>query len=267
MTRRIAKRIQRFFTVAALLAILSFVGHAARRHGAHSAAPASISTAMKVEHPPAIINDYKASGISGPNLVLRMTPDTVLASVNGHILTAATVFPTGSSDRNVSFEECEYFRQRAVDRELILQAARKEEISLSESQQQQLANLQRLRQQPGPGVIRNLIGGPQNLSFELLDDQAFMLQADLMEKSGASPNVTSKQVSNYYLQHISEFGELPADEPSRKDAWGSIDFKIRQTLSFSVRSDFQKKLADYMKRIETEANVQLTPLASFASIR
>ncbi|HWD91570.1 MAG TPA: hypothetical protein VG938_04390 [Verrucomicrobiae bacterium] len=217
--------------------------------------------------PPAIVSDYQAplAGTSGVERELRITPEAVLASVNGHILSAEAVLPPGSSGQSVSREVCEYYRQRAIDRELIFQTASAQHVVLNESQQQQLANLQRLRQQQGPGLVRDLAGGPEELSFELRDDEAFMLQTSLMENSGASPNVTSQQVSDYYQWHIAEFGELPTDEPSRQEAWSRIDFEIRQTLASGVRSDFQRKLADYMQRIKTGANIQLTPLASFAN--
>jgi len=122
-----------------------------------------------------------------------------------------------------------------------------------------------LRRQQGPGLVRDLNGGPEELAFELRDAEAFMLQTSLMQKYGASPDVTSQQVSDYYQRHASEFGELPAEEPARQEAWGQIEFKIRQSLASGVRSDFQKQLADYMKRIKTEADIRLIPLASFAS--
>jgi hypothetical protein len=265
MTQITAERIRKFAAVAAAVAIIGFAGYAARKHGAQHQPPVKASTVSTVEgkHPPSIAHDYQTPSSEAEHF-LRFTPDAVLASVNGHTLTAGTVLPPGSTNQSVSLDVCEYYRQRAVDRELIFQTAKAQEIGLNESQQQQLANLQRQRQQSGPDLVRNLTGESDSLSFELLDDQAFMLQTSLLEKSGSSPNVNSQQVSDYYHQHISEFGELPADELSRQEAWGRIDFKIRQTLAFSVRSDFQRKLADYMKRIETEANIQLTPLASFA---
>jgi hypothetical protein len=252
----------------ALLSILGFAGYEARKHSAQSASRASIH-AVKTEPPPAIAADKKApsADTSGADRVLRITPDAVLASVNGHILTARDVFPPGSSNQNISLEVCDYYRHRAVDRELIFQTAKAQEVGLNESQQQQLANLQRLRQQQGPGLVRDLTGGTDHLTFELRDDEAFMLQTSLLEKLGASPNVTSKQVLDYYHEHASEFGALPADERAREEAWGGIDFKIRQTLAFGVRSDFQRQLTDYMNRITSGASIQLTPLASFASAR
>lgn len=267
MTQRTAKRIQRIVTVA-LLAILGFAVYVARKNGAQNASPVSTAKAVEREHALAVVTDNKApsAGTLGADRVLRMAPDTVLASVNGHILTAKDVFPPGSSDQNISSEVCEYFRQRAVDRELIFETAKAQNIGINESQQQQFANLQRIRQQQGPGLVRDLSGVTENLSFELLDDQAFMLQASLMQKMGASPNVTSQQVADYYKQHTSEFGELPAEESARQEAWSEIDFKIRQTLAFNVRTDFQRKLADYMKQIHAAANIQLTPLTSFAVV-
>ena len=98
------------------------------------------------------------------------------------------------------------------------------------------------------------------------DAEAFMLQTSLLQKSGASPNVTSQQVQNYYREHAADFGELPADGPAREEAWSKIDYYIRQTLAASVRSDFQTKLTDYMNLLKSGANIQLAPLASLSSL-
>jgi hypothetical protein len=202
---------------------------------------------------------------AGDKLPLKINPDTILGLVNGHALTAAEVLPPGSFKQPVSLDVCQYFLQRAVDRELILQTAKAQGRALDASQRQQMTDFQTTREQHGPGLVRDLNGGAGEISFEMRDAEAFMLQTSLMEKLGASPNVTSQQVQAYYREHASQFGELPADESGRKEAWSKIDYQIRQLLASSVRSDFQQKLADYMKNLKTAANIELTPLASLTS--
>jgi len=260
---------RKFAVVAIALVALGLAGYLVTKHHAITRAVAisNHKAAAIANHRSVIFTDYKSSSEKAADgFLLRLRPGSTLASINGQALTAAAVLPPGSFDRGISPETCEYFRTRAIDRELIFQAAKARGVDLAESQQQQLAHLRDLRRQPGPGLVRDLNGGPEQLSFELRDAEAFMLQTSLMQKLGASPDVTAQQVSDYYQQHASEFGELPAEGPARQEAWGQIDFKIRQTLASGVRSDFQKQLADYMKRVKAEADIHLIPLASFAGV-
>lgn len=221
---------------------------------------------VKTGHPTAIFKDYQPPSTNAPEPVLNLKPEAVLASVNGRSLKAQDVLPPGSSNQPVSLEVCEYFLQRAIDRELVFQTARSQGVELDPSQKQQMENFKTMREQRGPGLVSDLNGGAPELSFESRDAEAFMLQASLMEKSGASPNVTAEQVNAYYQQHLPDFGELPADEQARHDAWNNIDFQIREKLASGVRSDFQNRLADYMKQLEAKADIQRTPLTSFAGV-
>ena len=91
-------------------------------------------------------------------------------------------------------EVCDYFLKRRfrADRELIFQTARAQGIDLDESQKQQILDFKTARgAKTGPGLVRDLNGGAAEILFESQDAEAFMLQTSLMEKSGASPNVTS----------------------------------------------------------------------------
>ena len=228
-----------------------------------SAAASDDGVEKKSGHPAILFHDNQPA--TEDTLRLKISPETLLGSVNGHVLTAAEVLPPGSFAQPVSLNVCQYFLQRAVDRELILQTAKAQGLALDASQRQQMVDFQTTREQHGPGLVRDLNGGNAEVSFEMRDAEAFMLQTSLMEKLGASPNVSAQQVEAYYREHASQFGELPADESGRKELWSKIDYQIRQLLAANVRTDFQQKLADYMNHLKTAANIELTPLASLAS--
>ncbi len=253
--------------IALALLGAGLLSYAVRKHGAFTRPNSSAIAANPVEnknsHPPAaIFTDYHPPTTSALGPALNINPNTVLASVNGHALTAQEILPPGYSNQPVSLEACKYFVQRAIDRELILQAAKAQGLALDDSQHQQMLDFETTREQHGPDLVRSLNDSAAEIVFEMRDAEAFMLQTSLLQRAGASPNVTSQQVLNYYQQHASEFGELPADGFARQEAWDKIDYYIRQTLASKERSDFQTKLTDYMNRLKSDSNIELTPLAS-----
>lgn len=248
---------------AATIVLLVLCGYVVVKKGP---SPAVSSRAADTTEPqPPVVIKTSRSSTNPPDSVLQIRPDTVLASVNGHSLTAQEVLPPGSSNRPVSLGVCEYFLKRAIDRELIFQTARAQGLQLDDSQKQQLSNFKTVREQPEPGLVRALNGGAAQMTFELQDAEAFMLQTTLLEKSGASPNVTSDQVLAYYQQHASDFDDLPADGPARQEVWANIEVQIRHLLAPGVRSGFQDQLAAYMSQLRAGADVQLTALTSFAA--
>ena len=88
-----------------------------------------------------------------------------------------------------------------------------------------------MRNQPEPGGLAKLNGGDAQRNLDLRDNQAFMLQTELMAAQGASPDVSEEQVTAYYQAHQSELGGLPAEEPARSQAWAKLDFGIREQLA------------------------------------
>jgi hypothetical protein len=189
--------------------------------------------------------------------ILRLRLEDVLATVNGHKISVRDAVPHSGTNQEVeiSSRELKFFLNRAVDRELIFEAAQKQQISLDESQNQQLANLQSARNQSEPGVIAKLNDDAAGRELEALDAKAFMLQTALMAARGASPNVTEDQVQAYYQQHQSEFDSLPADPNTRRQAWQQLAFQIRTRLAGSTRTAYNIGLAAYMQQMESGADV------------
>jgi hypothetical protein len=198
------------------------------------------------------------------DVILKLRPGEVLASVNQHEITVRDLLPVneraGGNEAEIPLETFRYLLDRAVNRELIFQAAKNAGIGLDESQKDQLASLKSLRNQPEPGGTARLNYDARQADLELQDASAFLLQTALLAAKGVSPNVTPDQVSNYYQEHHREFEELPSTTPAREQAWNEIDFQIRQRLAPDVRANFQSRLTAYMTQIRAEANVMVTPI-------
>ena len=194
---------------------------------------------------------------------MRFRQDEVLATVNGRKITVREAVPFGGTNQEVEISpgDLKFFLNRAVDRELIFDAAKKQGVFLDESQNQQLANMQSMRNQREPGGIAKLNDDPAGRQLEALDAKAFMLQTAIMAARGASPDVTEKQVLDYYHQHQSELGNLPADSDARSQAWQELAYQIRTQLAASTRTEYNHELAAYMHQVESEADVVVnTPL-------
>ena len=189
--------------------------------------------------------------------VLRIEPDQVLATVNGHQITGRDAIPLTNTNQatEISSNTLNFYLHRAVDRELIFEAAKKQGIILDESQNHQIANMQAMRDQREPGGIAKLNNDPAGRRLEALDAEAFALQTAIMAAQGSSPNVTESQVQNYFQQHQSDFATLPADPNTRDQTWQKVAFQIRSELAASTRAKYNSDLAAYMQKIESEAEV------------
>ncbi len=193
----------------------------------------------------------------------QVRPDQVLAKVNGRPITLWDLIPlqsTNNAEQQLDPVTYKYFLQRAINRELIMQAAGARGITLTDSQQQQLDKFKSVREEPEPGLVGKFTVNSAEVEFELRDQQAFMLQTSLMAAAGVTPNVTPDQVQQYYQQHMDEFGALPADPQARQQAWQTIDVLIRNRLAEEIRTGYQQKLDAYMNGLKANANIVVTPL-------
>ena len=195
--------------------------------------------------------------------VYRVRPNQLLAEVNNTPITLLDLMPlqsTNNAEQQIDPVAYNYFLQRAINRELIMQAAQARGITLTESQQQQLDKLRAEREEPEPGLVSKLTVNSTAIEFDLRDEQAFMLQTSLMAAAGLTPNVTPEQVEQYYQQHMDEFGALPTDPQASQQAWQAIDFQIRGLLAAGARAGYQQALNQYMDGLKANANIVTTPL-------
>jgi len=252
--------------VAAVLAVTGFMiylhfHNRAATLQSSATAEAGDGKIKTIETSPAVAADTVA-GTTQTNQVFRVFPDRVLATVNGTPLSLRELIPLNNTnaEQEISQVTYHYFLERAINRELIMQAAKAQGVALTEAQEQQLAGTRALREQPEPGLIDKLTVNAAEIEFECRDATAFVLQTTLMAQMGATPNVTPEQVSQYYQGHISEFGELPADPQARQEAWQGIDFQIRQQLASQTRNQYNKQLQKFMDNLRTAAQINVTPL-------
>lgn len=202
--------------------------------------------------------------VTQSNRVFRVRQDQILATINGTAITLRDLFPikvvAADVEQEIAPETYEYFLKRAIDRELTVQAAKAQGITITESQNQQLAKMQGLREQPEPGLLQKFTVDAAQIQFELRDAQAFMLQNNLLAQQGSSPNVTADQVQAYYQAHIAELGELPAEPEARTETWQTIDINIRGQLAAEKRSKYQQELTHYLDQLRAKANISIVSL-------
>lgn len=182
-------------------------------------------------------------------------PADVLARVNGIELRLGdlmTVEPGDREPRPVGADALRYLLDRAIDRELVVQAARARGVTLDPAQQAQLADERRQLDSPGPGVISDRTRTPAYVAFDVRDSEGLMLQANLVAASGApSPHVTTAQVDAYYQAHRADFPPLPTDPAARSAAWTSIDVAIRTQLADAQAEHYRAAVAAFLRDLRT----------------
>ncbi|MDX1953415.1 MAG: hypothetical protein SFY81_14650 [Verrucomicrobiota bacterium] len=188
--------------------------------------------------------------------VIRVLPGQVLATINGKPLIAEDVWPLGKTNQlELSSEVYHFFLERAINRELIFQTAKQQGIELSEAHKQRLAQIRMQKEEREPGVIEKLNRSDAASELELRDSEAFMLQTEMMAARGESPNVSEREVIDFYAQHQEDYAELPQDEEERARLWSSISFSIRQRLANSKRTEFNRSLDNFMTELKSSAQV------------
>jgi len=197
----------------------------------------------------------------GTNKVYQLRADQVLATVNGVEIKLGDLVPltTTNGDAMVPLDAVtyNYLLNRAINRELMMQAAKAQGVGLTDAQQQQLMKLQAQRDAPEPGLLAKLNASTAAVQLELRDTEAFMLQTTMMAQHGFSPDVTPDQVDKYYQGHTAQFGDAPTDPLARKQWWSNVDIIIRELLEKQVRADYNNALNTFMDGQKAAAKITL----------
>lgn len=199
-----------------------------------------------------------------PENVRRIVADQVVATVNGVGIFGKDLVPfsvgEGPTRKALSPELFDYLLQRAINRELVVQAARAEGVELADAQQQQLEQLRARLEKKDPAVVVPARVDPAKVDFEVRDAAGLLLQAALLQKAGyAPPYVTEGQVRAYYEEHRDRFGELPEEAAERQAAWGKIDFEIRKELAPAAQAEYREQVRQYLERIREAAKIDVYP--------
>lgn len=227
-----------------------------------AAAPASVPSVSSGSGPTQPNEHVAAPAASGTNKVFKISAGQILATVNGHALTLRDLVPTRTNnEQEMSQTAYKYLLDRAINRELVLEAAAAGNIGLTETQQEQLTKLRGLRESSEPGLITKLNRDPEQVEFEIRDADAFMLQTALMARQGATPNVTPEQVAQFYQDHLSVYGSLPDDPQAKERAWQQIDVQIRNRLAEEQRDRYNQQVQAYMDNLRSNANIVLAQIS------
>ena len=226
--------------------------------------PPEAVTPEKLAVPPAVTPAEAAR-------YLKIQPTQVLATVNGAPITLNDLVLVGAAaadkPQTMSPEMFDYLLNRAIERELIFQAAHGQGIELTEEQNQQLAQMRESMHHEGADqtdsalVERLNVKGSRDeqIDFEVRDAAGQLLLGSLLAKAGVpSPHVTEAQVGDYYQSHRDQFGTLPDEPNAREAAWRNIDTEIRQTLAPSVQAEYQKRARALVDQLRALAKIEVT---------
>ena len=151
---------------------------------------------------------------------------------------------------------------RAVARELAFQVAKAQQLTLEQEERLQQMRADLGQSQPGVTYLDQADPSklaPEKVEFELRDSAGQMLQANLATKAGLpSPYVNAERVQQYYSEHMTEYGQLPAASTERDAAWQRIDAEIRVKISPLVQAEYKEALRAYLAQLKNAAQITVT---------
>jgi hypothetical protein len=169
---------------------------------------------------------------------ILVRPGSPLATVNDAPITLADLVALGpeeSAARAFGVDHYRFLLRRAIERELVLQAAEARGILLTETQRRALGAVYARARALEADVFDDLgRPGAAAADLEARDLAARMLLAVLAEQAGAPAHVTPEAVERHYREHAAEHDALPADPAARRAAWREIDRRIRRELVSQV---------------------------------
>ena len=171
-----------------------------------------------------------------------------IATVNGVAITGADVlaFRAGVGDSlKVSREMSDYMTQRAIERELTLQAARARKIELNADQEAQFAQVRKNAEARGET-------DPAQLAFEDKEARAQLLLEALAAAEGAPPAMPDdKAVDAYLAANAAEVGPVPSDPKAAQQQ----RVMVRQKLYDELMAAHHKFIRALLARLEAEARL------------
>jgi hypothetical protein len=217
-----------------------------------------------------LVPDGESASAEYKGPLVKLDSDMILASVNGVAITLKDLMPVNpraKTERKMTPEMFNFLMDRAIVREVAMQAAKSKGLELSEEQKANLEKVRARALEKDPRVFSDAQDDYEaKAAFEVKDYTGLMLAESLLALSGGPPKyVTPEMVERYYAGHSVEYGELPADESARKEMWPKIDNAIRETLAGALESDYEKGLQalmdDLKKKASITRNVQLSAAA------
>lgn len=198
-----------------------------------------------------------------PKEVVRVRPEQVLAAVNGVPITlkdlAAVPGASRGLEHTISASLYDTLLERAVVRQVAMQAAKAQGITLTAEQQAQLEKI-KTELTASSDEVKDLTMSSERLAFDLRDTEGRMLLVNLAARAGApTAFVTEEQVQAYYEGHKADYGELPADPQEAEWAWRKIDREIRNVLVEDTTAAYQQAYDKVVEDLKAQATIAITP--------
>ena len=173
---------------------------------------------------------------------------TTIATVNGVAITGADVlaFRADAGDSlQVSRGLYDYMTQRAIERELTLQAARARKLELNAADDAQLAQVRKNAEERGET-------NAAKIDFEEKEAKAQLLLEALAAAEGAPPAMPDdKAVDAYLAANAAEVGPVPSDPKAAQQQRVTIRQKLYNELTAAHHQFIRALLA----RLEAEARI------------
>lgn len=148
--------------------------------------------------------------------------DQVVVTINGVAISGRQLvaFPASESELEMTSEMFNFLRERAIDRELTFQEARKQGIELTPAQ---LAELDQVRR----NSVERGVSDQAQLDLEVSDARAGIFQASLLAKAAPSPAAPAKG-----------------------------DIATRQKLADEAQAEYGTRLRSYLDELRSAARVE-----------
>ncbi len=144
----------------------------------------------------------------------------------------------------MSRERYDFLRDRAIERELVLQAARAEGVTLTDDQKQEMVT--------AVEDVEGQIGVRNAASFERRELRSRLLLNELAVRAGVeSPFATQAEVDAYLQQHAAELGAPPDDAEAR----AAMEARIREKLALDKQQAHGDALRELIDELKQKANI------------
>jgi len=189
--------------------------------------------------------------------VVRLNSNMTIASVNGVAITMKDLMPVNPgkyTENNMGREMFNALLNRAINRELAYQEARRKGVSLTDEQK---ANLEKIRQRAlerDPASFTDVHDEFEaKAEFEVRDFAGLMLQESLLAASGGPPKYVSQQMVDQYLaDHKTELEAIGSDEVARQN----LEIDIRSKLAETVGDEYQQQLQQLIEDMKQQASIR-----------
>ena len=198
---------------------------------------------------------------------IRVPVGEVLARVNNAAITLADLVggSPAAPEETMSVEQHDFLLNNAIERELVLQAARQQGVQLTEEQvreqeEARKAFLARDGEEAGNLVHLGMRGTlEEQADFEMREAASQLLLASLLARAGApSPHVTPEQVKQYYQDHLAEYSQRIVSRPVEEDTgWKEVDLEIREKLAPVVQREYELELREFIDQLKAEADISV----------